>query len=347
MSNLQGRAARAPDRGAGTVGALRVRGLNVFLTRRDGTIPLVYDVDLDIARGEFVALVGESGSGKSVTARAIMGIPAVGVGYTATELVIAGHNLLTADRTQRQRLLGDRMSLVLQDALSALNPVLSIGSQLVEMLRVHRDISRKAARARAIELLALVGIPGPEKRIDEYPHQFSGGMRQRILIAMAVALDPDLLVADEPTTALDVTIQAQILALLDRLRQELGMGVLLITHDLGVVNEVADRVAVMYAGRIVESGTTPQVLDHPSHPYTVALLGAVPQAGHSGVDLVAIPGTPPSAGLLPTGCAFNPRCTLATDICRRMRPELRDVVGGQLAACHHSEELTRELTATF
>jgi oligopeptide/dipeptide ABC transporter ATP-binding protein len=234
---------------------------------------------------------------------------------------------------------GASVSLVFQDALSALNPVLTIGDQIGELYRTHQRVSRKQARSRAIEMLELVGIPGARGRVDAYPHQFSGGMRQRLLIAMAIALEPDLLIADEPTTALDVTVQAQILELLDRLRRDLDMGVLLITHDLGVVCEVADSVAVMYAGRIVETADADALFDQPAHPYAEALLTSVPSLGHVGAELPVIPGSPPIPTALPSGCPFHPRCSWAVDACRETRPELRTVAPGRQAACLRSEEV--------
>jgi oligopeptide transport system ATP-binding protein len=319
---------------------LRVRGLEVTFATRHGTVPAVAGVDLDVAAGEVVALLGESGSGKSVTARALMGLlDRSNVTVSADELRLDDDDLRTAVR-------GRDMTLVFQDALSALNPVLSIGDQLSEPFRVHRGLSRRAARTEAVELLHLVGIPAPQRRIKDYPHQFSGGMRQRILIAMAVALGPKLLIADEPTTALDVTVQAQILRLLDRLRAELRMGVLLITHDLGVAAEIADRIAVMYAGRIVETGAAADVLDSPRHPYTAALLRSVPDLQAPGDDLRPVPGAPPNLLAVPGGCPFHPRCDISTDLCRATRPQLRTVVPGdanahRAAACHHVEELTR------
>ena len=317
---------------------LSVRGLTVSF---GGGVEAVREVDLDVHRAEFVALLGESGSGKSVTARAIMGLGDDDVTVAAERLELAGIDLLRVDPEQRRRLRGERMSLVLQDALSALNPVLTIGDQIGELFRVHRGEGRRAARRHAIELLGLVGIPAPERRVDDYPHQFSGGMRQRILIAMAVALEPELIIADEPTTALDVTVQAQILELLDRLRTQLGTAILLITHDLGVVMEVADRVAVMYAGRVVESGPAEEVLDRPAHPYTEALLSAVPRVELRGGELVAIPGSPPHPGRLPTGCAFHPRCAWAVDRCRTEPPALQEIADGRRAACFRVEEVLR------
>jgi oligopeptide/dipeptide ABC transporter ATP-binding protein len=322
--------------------ALRVRGLSVSFRSRGRLVPAVEDVSLDVGRGELVALLGESGSGKSVTARAVMGLTAENAVMSADEVTLGETDLLKLDDEGRRRLRGDRMSLVFQDALSALNPVLTIGDQIGELYRTHTGASRREARRRAVEMLGVVGIPAPERRVKDYSHQFSGGMRQRILIAMAIALEPELLIADEPTTALDVTVQAQILELLDRLRRELDMAVLLITHDLGVVSEVADRVAVMYAGRIVESGSADELLTRPAHPYTEALMRAVPHTEGIGADLRAIPGSPPSPGRLPSGCPFHPRCAYAVEESRTVRPPLVEVAPGRFAACHRSKELLGE-----
>ncbi|WP_435829217.1 ABC transporter ATP-binding protein [Actinocatenispora sera] len=315
---------------------LRVRDLSVSFGH-DGEIPAVRGVDLDVHRGQLVALLGESGSGKSVTARAILGLSDAQV--SAGELRLGDLDLTALTEAQRRDVRGSRISLVFQDALSALNPVLTIGDQLGELFRRHRGLSRRAARAKAVELLRTVGIPGPEQRVRAYPHQFSGGMRQRILIAMAIALEPDLLIADEPTTALDVTVQAQILDLLDRLRAERDMAVLLITHDLAVVSEVADHIAVMYAGRIVETGPTEELLGHPAHPYTEALLRSVPRPDAAGGRLYAIPGTPPGPARRPPGCPFHPRCAWAVDACTTQRPELSTVDAGRQVACHRATEV--------
>ena len=325
--------------------ALRVRDLTVTFTGGGRNVIAVRNVDLDVGRGEFVALLGESGSGKSVTARAVMGLVDEHTRVDAAEIMVSSVDLLALDSEGRRKMRGERMSLVLQDALSALNPVMTIGNQIGELFRVHRRATAKQARASAIELLALVGIPSPTTRVDDYPHQFSGGMRQRILIAMAIALEPEMLIADEPTTALDVTVQAQILDLLGSLRDQLGMGILLITHDLGVVMEVADRLAVMYAGRIVERGDTDTVLGRPAHPYTEALLRSVPQAAARGERLLSIPGSPPSPAQTPPGCPFSPRCRMAIDICRTVRPPLIEATPNRDAACHRSEELLRESAA--
>jgi oligopeptide transport system ATP-binding protein len=328
-----------PTRDA-AVPALRLSRLSVSFASRRGPVPAVSDVSLELARGELLALLGESGSGKSVTARAVMGLhdPRT-TQVTADVIEVAGHDLQAASPDQLRRLRGSTMSLVFQDALSALNPVLTVGDQIGELYRQHQGLSRRQARSRAVEMLELVGIPGARGRVDSYPHQFSGGMRQRLLIAMAIALEPELLIADEPTTALDVTVQAQILELLDRLRRELNMGVLLITHDLGVVCEVADRVAVMYAGRIVERADADALFDRPAHPYTEALLTSVPTVGHIGSELPVIPGSPPVPTALPSGCPFHPRCAWARDACRETRPELVTVGVGRQSACLRTQEV--------
>ncbi|WP_246080385.1 ABC transporter ATP-binding protein [Nonomuraea mesophila] len=321
---------------------LEIRDLHVTFTARGREIHAVRGVDLTIERGQTLALLGESGSGKSVTAKAVMGLlDQPGVEVRSETARLGGRDLLAMSAEERRALRGSAMTLVFQDALSALNPVLSIGDQIGELFRVHQGLSRKEARARSVELLDLVGIPAAATRIGDYPHQFSGGMRQRILVAMAVALEPDLIIADEPTTALDVTVQAQILELIDRLRRELGTAVLLITHDLGVAAEVSDRVAVMYAGRIVESGQAEELYDLPAHPYTAALLAAVPDLDRPAAELRAIPGAPPSPALTPPGCSFAPRCERASDVCTGTRPVLAPLGTGtgRYAACHHVKEM--------
>jgi oligopeptide transport system ATP-binding protein len=321
---------------------LTVRNLSVTFGTGPSAVRAVREIDLEVAAGEFVALLGESGSGKSATARAVMGLTDERTVVTADRLALGDTDLLALDEEHRRRLRGERMSLVLQDALSALNPVLSIGDQIGEVYRVHRGATRRQAHAHAVEMLGLVGIPAPQQRVDDYPHQFSGGMRQRILIAMAIALEPELLIADEPTTALDVTVQAQILELLGRLREELGTAIVLITHDLGVVVEVADRLAVMYAGRIVEQGDADVVLSRPAHPYTEALLRSVPRVDARGGDLLSIPGAPPSPTRVPAGCPFHPRCSWAIDRCRAERPALTELDAGRTAACFRVEEVLHD-----
>jgi oligopeptide transport system ATP-binding protein len=317
---------------------LRLSNLRVEFATRGGAVAAVRGVDLEVNRGETVALLGESGSGKSATARAVIGLSGPRARVTADHVELDGVDLLEASPARLRRLRGDQVGMVFQDALSALNPVLTVGDQIGELFRVHRGMRRRQARAEAADLLAAVGIPDPGQRVRDYPHQFSGGMRQRILIAMAIALRPKLLIADEPTTALDVTVQAQILDLLARLRDEMDLAVLLITHNLGVACEVTDRVAVMYHGRIVESGPTAAVLERPGHPYTAALLRSVPQA-NSGETLPVIAGSPLPSGRELPGCAFAPRCTWAIDTCREVRPEPVEFGEARGAACHRREEV--------
>ncbi|HVW32514.1 MAG TPA: ABC transporter ATP-binding protein [Acidimicrobiia bacterium] len=328
---------------------LSVRDLAVEFPTADGIVSAVNGVGFDLGAGETLALLGESGSGKSVTAQAVMGLIERPGRIVGGRVSFEGRDLLAAPPEERRRVRGRGLAMVFQDPLSALNPVWSVGFQIGELFRVHRGLSRKEARRRAVELLERVRIPAAAQRVGEYPHQFSGGMRQRVMIAMALALDPRVLIADEPTTALDVTVQAQILELLDDLRAETGMGLLLITHDLGVVAETADRVAVMYAGRIVETGPTEAVLADPRHPYTAGLLASVPR-GQSGREarLHPIAGAPPSLARIPAGCPFHPRCPLAVGQCRTERPPLAPVGGppgpgteGRAAACWRSDEVGR------
>ena len=313
---------------------LSVSGLDVSFSTLRGEVKAVSDVSFDLRRGEVLALVGESGSGKSVTTRAVMGIVRGNATINAKRMTLAGNDLLTLDEEAKRKLRGRVISLVFQDALSALNPVLSIGDQLGELYRTHLRVSRREARERSIELLRSVHIASAERRIDDYPHQFSGGMRQRILIASAIALRPDVLIADEPTTALDVTVQAQILDLLDELREELGMAILLITHDLGVVARMAERVAVMYAGRLVETGAVDEMFNAPAHPYTAALLASAPRI-ETVEKLEPIKGTPPNLIAPPPGCAFNPRCSHRGELCTIVRPELIGGPSGRSRACHY------------
>ncbi|MGP4112994.1 ABC transporter ATP-binding protein [Streptomyces sp. 4N509B] len=321
---------------------LEVRDLAVAFHTRDGEVPVVNGVSLAVDAGETLAVLGESGSGKSVTAQAVMGIldtPPARV--TGGEIHFQGADLLTVSAEERRRVRGARMAMIFQDALSALNPVLSVGFQLAEMFRVHRGASRAEARDRAVELMKRVDIPAAEQRVGDYPHQFSGGMRQRIMIAMAVALNPALVIADEPTTALDVTVQAQVMDLLAELRREHRMGLILITHDLGVVADVADRIAVMYAGRVVEHAPVRELYAAPAHPYTRGLLESVPRLTGRRGELPAIRGLPPSPLAVPPGCPFHPRCPLARDVCRVDRPPLYPVSEGRRSACHFWEEAIR------
>ncbi|WP_166355805.1 ABC transporter ATP-binding protein [Phytoactinopolyspora limicola] len=320
-------------------GLLEIRGLQVQF-RAEPPATAVRNVSLDLRRGECVAVVGESGSGKSVTAMAVMGLlPAAPRTQVSGAIRFEGTDLLALDPARRRTMCGTRISMVFQDALAALNPVLTVGFQIAEMFRVHQGASRRSARRSALDLLARVGIPGPRERYGHYPHQFSGGMRQRLMIAIAVALEPDVLIADEPTTALDVTVQAQILQLLADLRSESGMALLLITHDLAVAAEVADRVAVMYAGRVVETGPVGDVLARPAHPYTDALLRSLPGEATAGGWLDTIPGMPPPIEQTPEGCAFHPRCGWTLERCHSERPELELVSIGRHSACHVREQV--------
>ncbi|MGW1071336.1 ABC transporter ATP-binding protein [Streptomyces sp. NPDC002537] len=314
---------------------LDVRDLQVEFRTRDGIAKAVNGVNYDVGEGETLAVLGESGSGKSVTAQAIMGIVDSPPGHiTGGQVLFRGEDLLTMPAETRRRVRGAKLSMIFQDALSALNPVLSVGTQLSEMFEVHEGMTRKDSRAKAVQLMDRVRIPGAKDRVGDYPHQFSGGMRQRIMIAMAIALEPNLVIADEPTTALDVTVQAQVMDLLAELQREYNMGLILITHDLGVVADVADKIAVMYAGRIVETAPVHDLYAAPAHPYTRGLLDSIPRLDQKGRQLYAIKGLPPSLTAIPPGCPFNPRCPRAQDICRTDRPPLFAVAPGRTSACH-------------
>ncbi|WEH39858.1 ABC transporter ATP-binding protein [Streptomyces sp. NBC_01218] len=318
---------------------LEVRDLHVEFHTRDGVARAVNGVDYSVAEGETLAVLGESGSGKSVTAQAVMGILDMPPGkITGGEVLFKGQDLLKMKKDERRRIRGQEMAMIFQDALSSLNPVLTVGDQLGEMFRVHRGMSRKDSRKKAIELMDRVRIPAAQERVGNYPHQFSGGMRQRIMIAMAMALEPALIIADEPTTALDVTVQAQVMELLAELQQEYRMGLILITHDLGVVADVADKIAVMYAGRIVETAPVHEIYKRPAHPYTKGLLQSIPRLDQKGQELYAIKGLPPNLLRIPPGCAFNPRCPMARDVCRTDEPPLYDVAEHRASACHFWKE---------
>ncbi|WP_189887997.1 ABC transporter ATP-binding protein [Streptomyces xantholiticus] len=317
---------------------LDVRGLQVEFRTRDGVAKAVNGVDWTVDAGETLAVLGESGSGKSVTAQAVMGILDMPPGrITGGEILFKGQDLLKMREDERRKIRGAGMAMIFQDALSSLNPVLSVGDQLGEMFVVHQGMSRKDAKAKAVELMDRVRIPAAAERVGQYPHQFSGGMRQRIMIAMALSLEPDLIIADEPTTALDVTVQAQVMDLLAELRRELDMGLVLITHDLGVVADVADKIAVMYAGRIVETAPVHDIYRAPAHPYTKGLLESIPRLDQKGQELYAIKGLPPNLMHIPPGCAFNPRCPMAQDVCRTDAPPLYEVNEERRSACHFWE----------
>lgn len=315
-------------------GGLEVRGLTtVFLTSR-GFAKAVDGVDFDVAEGEVLGLVGESGCGKSVTLRSVMRLVRA-PGHVTGSIQWRGRDVMAMDDEELRRIRGGEIAMIFQEPMTALNPVLPIGLQIEENLAAHSGLARRARHARALELLDLVGIPEARRRLDEYPHQFSGGMRQRAMIACALASSPKLLLADEPTTALDVTIQDQILKLILDLRDEFSMSVVFVTHDLGVVASICDRMAVMYAGRIIESGSVASVFAAPHHPYTQGLLGSVPRVGEERRALSSIEGTPPSLTALPPGCAFNPRCEFVTGECRRESPSLKAQEEGRALACFH------------
>jgi len=313
--------------------ALEVCNLTTtFRTAAGALLPAVNDVSFKVMPGEVLGLVGESGSGKSITLRSIMRLlPSSG---TASGKVLwQGEDILTLRDAPLRRVRGGQISMIFQDPMTALNPVLPVFVQIEENLRAHTDLNRPGRAARARDLMDLVGIPDAGRRLKEYPHQFSGGMRQRVMIAIALASNPRLLLADEPTTALDVTIQDQILKLLLDLRDELAMSIVLVTHDLGVVAATCDRMAVMYAGRIVETGTVAAVFAQPNHAYTRGLLGSVPRAGTERSMLLSIEGTPPGLSAIPEGCAFNPRCDFATPLCRKQVPNLEEIAPDRLVAC--------------
>ncbi len=303
-----------------------------FVTR-DRTVHAVNGVDFDVAAGEVLCILGESGSGKSVTLRALMGLNPPRRTVVTGTLQVAGHDLLTASERQLEQIRGRMVSMIFQEPMTALDPVFSIGRQITETVKRHEGISQAEADRRALDLLELVQIPSAKQRLSAYPHELSGGLRQRAMIAIALSCRPKLLLADEPTTALDATVQIQILLLLRRLQQELGMGVVFVTHDLGVAGEVSDRIAVMYAGRFVEAGPVAQVMRSPLHPYAKGLLGATVHAGLRGTRLTTIRGAPPDLEHLPTGCAFAPRCDLAGADCLIAVPDLRGPAADHQARC--------------
>jgi oligopeptide/dipeptide ABC transporter ATP-binding protein len=317
-----------------------VRDLNTVFDTDDGLVRAVNGVSFEVEEGETLGVVGESGCGKSVTAFSIMRlIPSPPGRIESGEILLRGRDLLRLPEDQMRRLRGNEISMIFQEPMTALNPVYTVGNQIMEAVRLHQKVGRREARDRTVEMLALVGIPSPEQRVSEYPHQLSGGMRQRVMIAMALSCHPAVLIADEPTTALDVTIQAQILDLLKRLQEELQMAVVLITHDLGVVAQTADRVAVMYAGRVVEYATVRTLFDRPRHPYTIGLLESIPRMSERKERLSVIPGTVPLPTAFPPGCPFHPRCPFATEACREREPGLERVEGGHETRCHRWREV--------
>jgi oligopeptide/dipeptide ABC transporter ATP-binding protein len=331
---------RPPD----TSAVLSVRDLHVSFPTDDGMVKAVDGVSYDVFENEVLGIVGESGSGKSVSSLAVLGLLPKSAQITG-EILYRGRDLLAMREKEKQHLRGAKLAMVFQDALAALNPVFTVGNQIAEAIKIHhRGMDSKAIRVRAVELLDLVGIPNPSVRVDQYPHEFSGGMRQRAMIAMAIANDPDVLIADEPTTALDVTIQAQVLEVIERVQDRTNSAIVLITHDLGVVAGVADRVMVMYAGRPVEVGTVDEIFYETRHPYTLGLMASLPRLDENaeGVRLHRIKGQPPSLIYVPTGCPFHPRCEFARlpEPCSTEIPEFRGMERpGHKAACHFAEEV--------
>ena len=311
---------------------LSVRNLQVEFVTRRSTLRAIDGISFDIAKGEVLGVVGESGAGKSVTGLAIIGLIDPPGRIAGGEIYLSGMRIDNLPPEELRRIRGKRIGMIFQDPLTSLNPLYRIGDQLIETIKTHTSLSDQAARRRAIDLLAEVGIPAPEKRIDAYPHEFSGGMRQRVVIALAICAEPDLIIADEPTTALDVSVQAQIISLIKRLGRDHGTAVMLVTHDMGVIAETADRVAVMYAGRIAEIGPVQRVIHDPQHPYTAGLMGSIPSVGSGLERLPQIEGSMPRLDAIPRGCAFNPRCPRAFERCTRERPELLHA-GATRAAC--------------
>ena len=301
---------------------LDVRNLRIEFPTRRGTLVAVDDISFQIAEGEVLGVVGESGAGKSLTGTSIIGLLEPPGRIAAGEIYLEGRRIDNLDDDALRKIRGREIGMVFQDPLTSLNPLYTVGEQLVETIQTHTKLGDKAARQRALDLLSEVGIPSPERRIDQYPHQFSGGMRQRVVIALALCVNPRLVIADEPTTALDVSIQAQIIKLLQRLCRDHGAAVMLITHDMGVIAETADRVAVMYAGRIAEVGPVQEVIKHAKHPYTEGLMGSIPMVGRRLDRLTQIEGSMPRLTEIPSGCAFHPRCPKAFDRCPKERPEL-------------------------
>lgn len=324
-----------------TAPILELDRLSVVFGTGNSSFRAVNEVSLRVERGRTLAVIGESGSGKSLTARSVMGILPRHARITSGAIRLDGTDVLSLPADEQRQLRGPRLAMVFQDSLSALNPAVPVGAQIAEMYRVHRGMGRSEAKQRAVRMLDKVRIPAAERRARDYPHQFSGGMRQRVVIAMALALDPDVLIADEPTTALDVTVQAQIMDLLADMQQQMRMALILISHDLGVVAGVADEVAVMYAGRIAEVAPADDLYATPKHPYTRALLQAVPRPGTRGRPLTVLGGSPPDPARMPTGCPLRPRCPDASEPCAET-PPLYTIGGGRLCACHASRADTKD-----
>lgn len=318
---------------------IKVEDLKTYFYTEDGVVPAVDGVSFSIEAGKTLGLVGESGCGKSVTSLSIMRLIPPPGRIVGGRIIFDGINLIDLPESEMRKIRGNKISMIFQEPMTSLNPVFTVGSQIAEAIQLHQGLDRNSAMERAVELMRLVGIPSPELRVKDYPHQLSGGMRQRVMIAMALACNPKLLIADEPTTALDVTIQAQILELIKELREKFGMSVLLITHNLGVVAETADNVAVMYAGRIVEYGTVRDIFKNPLHPYTWGLLQAIPRLDTTRERLLTIEGTVPDMLSLPMGCKFAPRCMFVKPKCEESEPPLEEISPGHFSRCWRSKEI--------
>jgi len=322
---------------------LEIRDLRTHFYSEDGVVPAVDGVSLSVESGQTLGVVGESGCGKSVMSLSVMRLIPTPPGKIAGgEILFRGQNILAKTEAEMRRIRGNEISMIFQEPMTSLNPVFAVGDQISEVITLHQKVSPKEARARTIELLRLVGIPSPEKRVDDYPHQLSGGMRQRIMIAMALSCNPTLLIADEPTTALDVTIQAQILDLMTELRERLGTSIMLITHDLGVVAEIADEVVVMYAGKVVEKADVVTIFKNPAHPYTIGLLGSIPKLHASSNRLQVIRGVVPNPANMPRGCRFYPRCDRVQKACREKEPPLVTVGQGHQVRCWEAGGICHE-----
>ena len=319
---------------------LSVRGLTTSFDTERGVVRAIEDVSFDVPRGGALGIVGESGCGKSVTSLSVLRLLPESARIEHGQVLFHGRDLVKVSDRELRGVRGAKIAMIFQEPMTSLNPVYTVGSQIVEAIRLHRDVSRRDARTRAVELLKTVGIPDPAARVDAYPHQLSGGMRQRVMIAMALSCEPEVLIADEPTTALDVTIQAQILDLLRRLSRERGMSIVLITHDLGVVAEFVDRVVVMYAGRVVESANVADLFARPLHPYTRGLLRSIPTMGDRPRRLPTIEGVVPSLSALPPGCRFAGRCSMRIERCDTEEPELREIATGHASRCHLAEQVS-------
>ena len=313
---------------------LSVRNLKTHFFTDDGVIPAVDGISFDLDRGGTIGIVGESGCGKSVTSLSIMGlIPQPPGKIMDGEIIFEGQDLLKLSEEEMRHVRGNEISMIFQEPMTSLNPVFTVGNQISEAIMLHQGLDKAAAREKSIEMLRLVGIPSPEQRVDDYPHQMSGGMRQRVMIAMALSCNPKLLIADEPTTALDVTIQAQILDLMAQLREELGTAIMMITHDLGVIAEVVEKVVVMYTGKNLEAADTYTIFKEPLHPYTIGLLASIPRLDSDGSRLQAIPGSVPIPGTFPEGCGFHPRCAFAKDLWVKKQPPAFEVADNPSVAC--------------